>query len=74
MKFCITYYHLDGLAERSYIAADVYPVRCVTALPLAPFEPRSPAEAELMKEEECFPSPYHDGPGMFVNAYPVCKK
>ena len=46
MKFCITYKQNKGLAERTYIMADVYPLNCVTALPLAPFEPRSPEEAE----------------------------
>ena len=51
MKFCITYSQSANMPEKTYILSDVYPVSCVTALPLAPFEPRSPEEAKLMEAE-----------------------
>ena len=51
-KFCITYNQSAGMPERTYIMADVYPLNCVTSLPLAPFEPRSPEEAKLMEAEK----------------------
>ena len=43
--FTITY------SDTVQISASVRPLNCVTALPLAPFKPRSPEEAELMKED-----------------------
>ena len=43
--FAITY------SDEVQLTAHVRPLNCVTALPLAPFKPRSPEEAELMKEE-----------------------
>jgi hypothetical protein len=36
------------MAEKTYLMADVYPLNCVTALPLAPFKPRSAVEAVEM--------------------------
>ena len=43
--FTITY------SDEVQLTASVRPLNCVTTLPLAPFKPRSPEEAELMKEE-----------------------
>lgn len=42
--FTITY------SDEVQLTASVRPLNCVTTLPLAPFSPRSSAEAELMKK------------------------
>ena len=47
MKFCITYTS-NVYVHKTCIMADVYPVHSVSALPIAPFKPRSPEEAALM--------------------------
>ncbi|MAF24011.1 hypothetical protein CL634_00280 [bacterium] len=49
-RFCITYDKEAGMAFKTCIMAEVRDLYCVTALPLAPFKPRSPEEAELMKK------------------------
>ena len=43
--FAITY------SDEVQLTAHVRPLNCVTSLPLAPFEPRSPEEAKLMAND-----------------------